>query len=68
MAPKKAPMDFDALLDEVNADFPVYQALDQDGNVVNKDVVPDLSDDELVELMTHMAVSYTHMTKPTFPA
>lgn len=46
-----------ALLDEVNADFPVYQALDQDGNVVNKDLVPDLSDDELVELMTHMVWS-----------
>lgn len=36
MANKKAPIDFQALLDEVNADFPVYQALDQDGNVVNK--------------------------------
>ena len=54
---KKAPIDFQALLDEVNADFPVYQALDQDGNVVNKDLVPDLSDDELVELMTHMVWS-----------
>lgn len=53
----KAPIDFQALLDEVNADFPVYQALDQDGNVVNKDLVPDLSDDELVELMTHMVWS-----------
>ncbi|EGP4998660.1 pyruvate dehydrogenase (acetyl-transferring) E1 component subunit alpha [Enterococcus faecium] len=57
MANKKAPIDFQALLDEVNADFPVYQALDQDGNVVNKDLVPDLSDDELVELMTHMVWS-----------
>ncbi len=28
MANKKAPIDFQALLDEVNADFPVYQALD----------------------------------------
>ena len=52
MANKKAPIDFQALLDEVNADFPVYQALDQDGNVVNKDLVPHLTDDELVELMT----------------
>ena len=59
----KAPIDFQALLDEVNADFPVYQALDQDGNVVNKDLVPDLSDDELVELMTHMVWS---RIRPTF--
>ncbi|EPH95283.1 MULTISPECIES: pyruvate dehydrogenase (acetyl-transferring) E1 component subunit alpha [unclassified Enterococcus] len=57
MANKKTPIDFQALLDEVNAEFPVYQALDQDGKVVNKDLVPDLSDDELVELMTHMVWS-----------
>ena len=27
MANKKAPIDFTALLEEVNSDFPVYQAL-----------------------------------------
>ena len=57
MANKKAPIDFQALLDEVNSDFPVYQALDQDGKVVNEDLIPDLSDDELVELMTKMVWS-----------
>ena len=42
---------------EVNSDFPVYQALDQDGKVVNENLVPDLSDEQLVELMTNMVWS-----------
>ena len=41
-------------MEQVNADFPTYQALDKDGKIVNPDLVPDLSDDELVELMTRM--------------
>lgn len=57
MAKKKLPLDFNALLDEVNSDFPVYQALDQNGKVVNPDLVPDLSDEQLVELMTSMVWS-----------
>lgn len=57
MANKKTPIDFQALLEEVNSDFPVYQALDQDGKVVNPDLVPDLTDEELVELMTSMVWS-----------
>ena len=57
MANKKAPIDFTALLEEVNSDFPVYQALDQDGKVVNENLVPDLSDEQLVELMTNMVWS-----------
>lgn len=57
MAKKQNAIDFQAVLDEVNADFPTYQVLDKDGKVVNKDLVPDLSDDELVELMTRMVWS-----------
>ena len=30
----------------------MVQVLDAEGNVVNPDLVPDLSDDELVQLMT----------------
>lgn len=54
---KKTTIDFEALLEKVNADFPTYQVLDKDGNVVNPDLMPELSDDELVELMTQMVWS-----------
>ncbi len=54
---KKTTIDFEALLEKVNADFPTYQVLDKDGNVVNPDLMPELSDDELVELMTRMVWS-----------
>ena len=54
---KKITIDFEALLEKVNADFPTYQVLDKDGNVVNPDLMPELSDDELVELMTQMVWS-----------
>ncbi|MGC6768603.1 pyruvate dehydrogenase (acetyl-transferring) E1 component subunit alpha [Enterococcus sp. LJL51] len=57
MAKKQKPIDFNQLMDEVNAEFPTYQVLDQEGKVVNKDLVPDLSDEELVELMTRMVWS-----------
>ncbi|KAF1297668.1 pyruvate dehydrogenase (acetyl-transferring) E1 component subunit alpha [Enterococcus sp. JM4C] len=57
MAEKQKPLDFNLLLDEINAEFPTYQALDIDGNVVNPELVPDLSDEELVELMTRMVWS-----------
>lgn len=54
---KKTTIDFEALLEKVNADFSTYQVLDKDGNVVNPDLMPELSDDELVELMTQMVWS-----------
>ena len=54
---KKTTIDFEALLEKVSADFPTYQVLDKDGNVVNPDLMPELSDDELVELMTQMVWS-----------
>src|SRR5699024_3353889 len=54
---KKKTIDFQALLDKAHSDFPMYQALDKDGNVVNEALVPDLTDDELVELMTRMVWS-----------
>ncbi|MCI1819702.1 MAG: pyruvate dehydrogenase (acetyl-transferring) E1 component subunit alpha, partial [Carnobacterium maltaromaticum] len=55
MATKKnKPIDFDALMDSVNADFPTIQILDEDGKVVNPDLMPDLSDEELVDLMSKM--------------
>ncbi|GEQ49059.1 pyruvate dehydrogenase (acetyl-transferring) E1 component subunit alpha [Tetragenococcus koreensis] len=54
---KKKTIDFQALLNEVDTLFPTYQALDQDGNVVDESLVPDLSDEQLVELMSRMVWS-----------
>lgn len=54
MAKKKQPVDFEALLSTIDASFPMVQILDKDGKVVNKDIMPDLSDDQLVELMEKM--------------
>lgn len=51
MVNKKQPVDFEALLSTIDAAFPMVQILDKDGKVVNKDIMPDLSDDQLVELM-----------------
>ena len=53
----KEVIDFNKLLAEVNADFPTYQAIDENGKVTNKELIPDLSDDELVELMRRMVWS-----------
>ncbi|WP_179395301.1 pyruvate dehydrogenase (acetyl-transferring) E1 component subunit alpha [Lacticaseibacillus absianus] len=47
-------VDFDQLLRNQAKDFPTVQILDEVGEVVNADLMPDLSDDELVELMTQM--------------
>lgn len=57
MAKKQNPIDFNELMEKVNADFPTFQILDQNGKLVNEDLVPELSDDELVELMTRMVWS-----------
>ncbi|MFV0558531.1 MAG: pyruvate dehydrogenase (acetyl-transferring) E1 component subunit alpha [Enterococcus sp.] len=57
MVKKQSPIDFEGLLKKVNADFPTYQALDKDGQVINENLVPDLTDEELVELMTRMVWS-----------
>ncbi|AQP53058.1 pyruvate dehydrogenase (acetyl-transferring) E1 component subunit alpha [Vagococcus penaei] len=58
MAKKKInPLDFAALLEDINADFPTVQVLDENGKIVDKDLVPDLTDEELVQLMTDMVWS-----------
>jgi len=55
MAKKKFnPLDFEALLNDINADFPMVQVLDEEGKVVDADLMPDLTDDELVDLMSRM--------------
>ena len=55
MATKKNNvLDFDAMLAEMSTGFSTVQVLDENGKVTNPDLMPDLSDEELVELMTNM--------------
>ena len=54
MAPKKKSFDPVKTLEEIESKFEMFQILDQDGKVVNEDYMPDLSDDDLVELMERM--------------
>src|SRR5699024_2877228 len=55
MAPrKKAQFDAVATLNEIESKFEMVQVLDEEGNVVNNGLLPDLSDEELVELMERM--------------
>src|SRR5699024_593904 len=42
------------VLSEIEAKFEMLQILNEKGEIVNKDMDPKLSDDELVELMTRM--------------
>ncbi len=53
----KNPLDFDKLVKSYGESFPMVQIIDKDGKVVNEDLIPDLSDDELVELMERMVFS-----------
>lgn len=42
------------VLHEIEEKFEMVQILDEEGNVVNEDLMPDLSDEQLTELMTRM--------------
>lgn len=57
---KTRVFNFDKLLASVEEYFPFYQVLDQTGKVVNKDLMPDLSDDQLVELMRRLVWGRTY--------
>ena len=48
------PLDFKAQLDGVESLYPTVQILDETGKVVNPDLMPDLTDDQLVELFSDM--------------
>ncbi|WP_020008782.1 pyruvate dehydrogenase (acetyl-transferring) E1 component subunit alpha [Salinicoccus albus] len=54
MAPKKKGFDPVKTLNEIESKFEMYQILDKEGNVINEGEMPELSDDELVEMMTRM--------------
>ncbi|WP_414043508.1 pyruvate dehydrogenase (acetyl-transferring) E1 component subunit alpha [Macrococcus animalis] len=51
---KKAPFDAVSNLREIEEKFEVVQVLDLDGNVVNEEYMPELTDEQLVELMERM--------------
>ncbi|MFD0897769.1 pyruvate dehydrogenase (acetyl-transferring) E1 component subunit alpha [Loigolactobacillus binensis] len=57
-------IDFEAILAAENS-FSELQVLDENGQVVNKDLLPDLSDDQLTELMSQMVWSRTLDTQAT---
>jgi len=42
------------VLENIESQFEMFQVLDENGEIVNKDWVPDLSDDDLKELMRRM--------------
>ena len=52
-----AGIDFDKLKNIVDDKIETVRVLDNDGNVVNKDLFPDLSDEQIVELFKKMVWS-----------
>ncbi|MBF6626233.1 pyruvate dehydrogenase (acetyl-transferring) E1 component subunit alpha [Tuanshanicoccus lijuaniae] len=57
MAKKKEAVTIEALLDPNNFDFSTVQIINEEGKVVNESLLPDLSDEELVQLMEDMVWS-----------
>ncbi|MGX6961581.1 pyruvate dehydrogenase (acetyl-transferring) E1 component subunit alpha [Vagococcus xieshaowenii] len=51
---KTNTIDFEAQLKNISQEFSTVQVLDENGKVTNPDLMPDLSDEELVELMSRM--------------
>ncbi|THE11163.1 pyruvate dehydrogenase (acetyl-transferring) E1 component subunit alpha [Bacillus timonensis] len=54
MAVKANVFDLQGQLNKVAENFPMFQILNEEGEVVNKAAVPDLSDEQLKELMRRM--------------
>lgn len=54
MASKKQQFDAVQTLDQIESQFEMVQILNEKGEVVNPDLMPDLTDEQLVELMTRM--------------
>ncbi|WP_163972068.1 pyruvate dehydrogenase (acetyl-transferring) E1 component subunit alpha [Oceanobacillus halotolerans] len=62
---KVGAFDFDSQINTIENNFPMYQVLDEDGNVVNADLMPDLTDDQLVELMERLVWGRTYDQRVT---
>lgn len=53
------PVDYEALRENIVAQFPMIQILDKEGNIINEEIIPELSDEEFVELMEKMVFART---------
>lgn len=63
---KKTQMfNFEGLVNSFDEYFPLYQVLDETGKVVNPDLMPDLSDEQLVELMKRLVWGRTYDKRVT---
>ncbi|WP_227395663.1 pyruvate dehydrogenase (acetyl-transferring) E1 component subunit alpha [Jeotgalibacillus aurantiacus] len=51
---KKTPFDAVTVLEQIEDKFEMFQILDEEGKIVNEDAMPDLSDEQLQELMSRM--------------
>lgn len=51
---KKTPFDAVKVLEQIEDKFEMFQILNEEGKVVNEDAMPDLSDEQLQELMSRM--------------
>ncbi|TFE03641.1 pyruvate dehydrogenase (acetyl-transferring) E1 component subunit alpha [Jeotgalibacillus sp. R-1-5s-1] len=51
---KKTPFDAVKVLEQIEDKFEMFQILDEEGKIVNEDAMPDLSDEQLQELMSRM--------------
>src|SRR5690625_5701279 len=50
----KKSFDFEKIVEGYKKDFPFYQVLSPEGKIVNEELEPELSDEELVELMERL--------------
>src|SRR5690554_4550758 len=48
------PLDFEAQIKNVDAQFPFVQIMDETGKIVNEDLMPELTDEQLIELFSDM--------------
>lgn len=48
------PLDFEQQLNDLDAMFPFFQVMDETGKIINEALVPDLTDEQLVELFSDM--------------
>lgn len=57
MATKKTKVDLDALFNKSNTNFQMVQIMDEEGNIVNPELMPDVTDEQMVQFMTDMVWS-----------
>lgn len=55
----KSKIDFAKILKQESAEFKTIQVLDESGKIVNADLDPELTDDELVDLLSKMVFART---------